>query len=324
MLDPRRQPFISSVVHHLRQRDRSQFLQVRQFLARPSIARWFWLGVGGNVVGGGKRRRRSLHHRRYARACQRGLDHRDQRICRHERLLQYSIRADALRLLFVQRIKRSHQQDHRDVSQLRVRLDELADLVAVAHGHENIREHEVRPQIGNLPYGGFAIADGNNVDTLILQGRRNHLLDVAVVVSNQNPGHRTHSTCSHPSSGLYHRYWSIRALWRQRKAGGYVSKGAMSNTDSRTSVYVEEKSCLFCMAFGERWATSFRKGVPVLPGNDLFQTFLLLAGGLFFLLIGCLRFVVSLMGVFGLGRSIAASAIRLRRGVAARWIRLGC
>src|SRR2546425_4980957 len=60
--------------------------------------------------------------------------------------------------------------------------------------------------------------------------------------------------------GLYHRYWSIRPLWRQRKAGGYVSKGAMSNTDSRASAYVEEKSCLFCMAFGERWATSFRVG----------------------------------------------------------------
>ena len=54
------------------------------------------------------------------------------------------------------------------MSELRVRLDELADFVAVAHGHENIREYKVRPQIGNLPHGGFAIADGNHIDTLIL------------------------------------------------------------------------------------------------------------------------------------------------------------
>src|SRR2546422_10910319 len=78
------------------------------------------------------------------------------------------------------------------------------------------------------------------------------------------------------------------------------------------------------MVFGERWATSFRVVVPVLPANDLFQAFLLLARGLFFLLFGWLRLVVGLLGVFGLGRSIAASAVRFCRGVAACWIRFGC
>jgi hypothetical protein len=43
--------------------------------------------------------------------------------------------------------------------------------------------------IGDFSHSGFAIADSNNVDALILQSQRHHLLDVAVVVRNQNLYH---------------------------------------------------------------------------------------------------------------------------------------
>jgi len=47
--------------------------------------------------------------------------------------------------------------------------------------------------IGYLANRGFTVADGDDVDALILQGKPDHLLDIAVVVRNQNLGHRTSS-----------------------------------------------------------------------------------------------------------------------------------
>ncbi len=69
----------------------------------------------------------------------------------------------------------------------------LANFIAIPHRHEYVRKHQVRANIRNLSHRRFAITNGNDVDALILQGEPHHLLDVAVVVRNQNLGHRTSS-----------------------------------------------------------------------------------------------------------------------------------
>src|SRR5260370_32947916 len=68
-----------------------------------------------------------------------------------------------------------------------------ANFISVPNRHEYLREHQVRAQIGDFTHGCFTVANRNDVDALILQSQPNHLLDVAVVVRNQNLGHRTSS-----------------------------------------------------------------------------------------------------------------------------------
>src|SRR5689334_14663000 len=110
--------------------------------------------------------------------------------------------------------------------QRRVLFHKLADFVAISHRHEYVSQHQIRPQIGNLAYRGLAIANGNHVYALVFQGQTHHLLDVAVVVRNQNPGHRTSSedtaTAPHTTAQLY---WSIRSNTRQRQPEACVSEG---------------------------------------------------------------------------------------------------
>ena len=85
----------------------------------------------------------------------------------------------------------------------RIIFHELADFIAVANRHENVSQNQIRLQIGNFANGGFAIAHGNDFNTLIFQGENYHLLNVAVVVRNQDLGHRTSSAApTHTSRGL--------------------------------------------------------------------------------------------------------------------------
>jgi hypothetical protein len=65
----------------------------------------------------------------------------------------------------------------------------LANFVSIADGHENVSKNEVRAYIGNFSYRRFTVANSNDVDALIFQGKAHHLLDVAVIVGNENPGH---------------------------------------------------------------------------------------------------------------------------------------
>src|SRR5215469_15819794 len=69
----------------------------------------------------------------------------------------------------------------------------IADLIAVTDGHKHIRQNQVRAHIRNFAHCGFAVADSYDVNALILQGESDHFLDVAVVVRNQDLGHRTSS-----------------------------------------------------------------------------------------------------------------------------------
>jgi hypothetical protein len=65
----------------------------------------------------------------------------------------------------------------------------LANFVSIADGHEHIGKHQIRAYIRNLAHRRFAIADGNDIDALIFQGEPHHLLDVAVIVGYEDPGH---------------------------------------------------------------------------------------------------------------------------------------
>src|SRR5271154_3229080 len=148
----------------------------------------------------GRLRRRDWRARqRNSGSRQRGLHHGNQRIGRDKRFFQDAVGAHALRFLLIQGIERSHQQDYRNMRQRRIRLHVLANFISVAHGHKHIGEHQVRPNIGDLAHGGFAVAHGHHFDTLISQGQPHHLLDVAVVVRNQNLGHRTPSGDTPPA-----------------------------------------------------------------------------------------------------------------------------
>src|SRR6266478_1137562 len=110
--------------------------------------------------------------------------------------------------------------------QRRIVLHVLADFVAVPHRHEHVRQDQIGTYIGNFAYRGLAVSNSDHVYALILQGQTDHLLDVAVVVRNQNPGHRTSSeetaTAPHTTAQLY---WSIRSNTRQRQPEACVSEG---------------------------------------------------------------------------------------------------
>src|SRR5579863_5455422 len=107
----------------------------------------------------------------------------------------------------------------------------FADFVAISNRHEHVCKHQVRLQIRNLADRGFAIAHRNDFDALILQGQPYHLLDVAIVVRNQDLGHRLSSAAhTRPKSrrkgcGSLQEYWSIEGGTRQRKPPLGVSEG---------------------------------------------------------------------------------------------------
>src|SRR5882762_11896083 len=77
--------------------------------------------------------------------------------------------------------------------QRRVVLNVLANFVAISYRHEHVSQYQIGAYIRDFADRGLTVADGNHVYALILQGQTDHLLDVAVVVRNQNPGHRTSS-----------------------------------------------------------------------------------------------------------------------------------
>jgi len=140
----------------------------------------------GNLDGG---LRSGGFHFRLRRFFERRGDHGDQRIGRDERFLQNSIGANAPGFLLIQWIECAYQQNYRSLRKARILFDVFAYFVPIAHRHKNIRQHHIRIQIGHAAHGGFAIADGNHINSVFRERQRNHLLDVAVVVGDQNPGH---------------------------------------------------------------------------------------------------------------------------------------
>src|SRR4029077_969242 len=71
----------------------------------------------------------------------------------------------------------------------RVLLHEFADLVTVAHRHENIRQYQIGIRFRKAADGGLAVADCNDADAALFKRQHHHLLDVGVVVGDHNSGH---------------------------------------------------------------------------------------------------------------------------------------
>lgn len=63
-------------------------------------------------------------------------------------------------------------------------LDELANLVAVANRHENIGKHEVGRKVRNASNGGFAVADGHDIDAALFESQRDHFLNIGIIVGD--------------------------------------------------------------------------------------------------------------------------------------------
>src|SRR4030095_13955883 len=168
----------------------------------------------------------------------------------------------------IQRIKRPNQQNDRNMRKGSSVFHKLANFIAVGNWHENCRQNEVGFHIGNLADGCLAVAHGHNFNSLILQGENYHLLDIAVVVRNQDLGHRTSSDAptqtrrDRTSAHCPLDYWSIGDGTRQRKPPKGVSEG---NTPPVT--------------VGASFLTV--RSSRELPGNDLLQSFFLFAGRLF-------------------------------------------
>ncbi len=98
--------------------------------------------------------------------------------------------------ILVQRLEGAGQQDHRNVRQPRIALDEGRDLVAVPLGHADIGEHDVRT-IGAHPLDGLtAVADRDDVDVLVRERELDDPLDGDAVIGEQQlVGHGSY-TCS--------------------------------------------------------------------------------------------------------------------------------
>ena len=93
------------------------------------------------------------------RLLQRCLNHFDQRLGWHKRLLKHAVGANALRLVFVEGVKSTDQQYDGDVRKSRIALHILADLIAAAHGHENVGQDQIGGEIREFANCGFAVAD---------------------------------------------------------------------------------------------------------------------------------------------------------------------
>jgi len=66
-------------------------------------------------------------------------------------------------------IERRNQQDHGMCASLGSVFTYWQNFISVSNRHENIGENQIGEYIRNFPYGGLAVAHGNDVNALILQ-----------------------------------------------------------------------------------------------------------------------------------------------------------
>src|SRR5580704_11719176 len=158
-----------------------------------------------------------------------------------------------------------------------VLLDVLANFVAIAYRHEHVGKHQVRLHVRQFPHCGFAIAHSDHVNSLVLQGQSHHLLDIAVVVRNQDLGHRTSS--KHPRFALHPSklYWSTRRWGRQSP-----HRSSVSEVDMLLSVHRPVLTGKGCDS--PRTPSFTLLTASYLPGQNLLQAFLLAAGFLLVLI----------------------------------------
>src|SRR5215467_8405629 len=96
----------------------------------------------------------------------------------------------------------------------RVIFHVLANFIAVADGHKHVSQNQIWFYVGDFANRCFAIAHGNDVNALILQGKPDHLLDVAVVVRNKNFCHRrpSENAGNPPAGSLAHTHSTTLVL----------------------------------------------------------------------------------------------------------------
>jgi hypothetical protein len=94
-------------------------------------------------------------------------------------------RAAAPRALLVEGLEGPGKQQHWNVTECRVGLDRLADLVAALAGHHDVGHHEVRAQCARSLDRGIAVIDGHELHVLAREADPHHFLDGDTVVCEQ-------------------------------------------------------------------------------------------------------------------------------------------
>ncbi len=134
---------------------------------------------------------RGLRARQRAAAGEQLVDAVDDHL-RLERLHQHAVAAGGAGAALVERFEGAGQQQHRDLRQLGIVLDEGGDLVAVALRHADVGQDDVGA-LGADPLDGLAaVADHDDLDVLVGKGELDDTLDRDAVVGQQKlVGHRT-------------------------------------------------------------------------------------------------------------------------------------
>ena len=88
--------------------------------------------------------------------------------------------------MLIHRIESADQKHNGDVGKARIVLDVFADLIAVAHRHEYIGQHQVGHEFRELFDCSFAVGHTRDFVALILQGFRHLLWDTAIIVCDQD------------------------------------------------------------------------------------------------------------------------------------------
>ena len=156
--------------------------------ARPP-ARWRssrrrWRGRGMRRLAGG---------RRLALAGQQIADAADDHL-RLERLDEHAVAPDGARPGLVDGLEGAGQQQHGNVRQLGIALDERRHLVAVAFRHADVGQHDVRTIRLDALDRLLPVADGHDLDVLVGERQLDHSLNGDAVVGQQQLGMHYSST----------------------------------------------------------------------------------------------------------------------------------
>jgi hypothetical protein len=99
-----------------------------------------------------------------------------------ERFRQVVVSVDPFGLNLVKRLERPYQQNYRYVAELRTLFYELAQLITVLARHENIGQHQIRIDFGQLALRVISIADSHHLYAFIGESAVYDLLDCYAVI----------------------------------------------------------------------------------------------------------------------------------------------
>src|SRR4029450_12169665 len=100
-------------------------------------------------------------------------------------------------------LDRARQQQHGDVREARALLDEVADVVPVLLGHDDVAQQDVGRRLLNALQREPPVADRHHLEVLVREGQLDHLLDGDAVIGQQDllahrqpPSRRKSTRCS--------------------------------------------------------------------------------------------------------------------------------